>query len=155
VKLSLATAITAFAILAATIVCYFTIGRVIWWACDRLLETAMPLERERNLTLLFATNTAIGLVAGLACAYVAVQFVYSMKSTYFTREPIVPYLASALAVIAAFSELDQGPHSVPAWEVLRIDLGLFLVHHPVPLVVGLIAGMFIGHRIHSARTRAS
>ena len=148
--------LTGVVLSVATIVGYLTIGGVVWWACTRLRDTAMPLEeQEKNITLLLGSNFAIGLLAGLASAYIAVQIVYSMKSAYIVRAPIVPYLGAGVTAIVAFRYFDQGPYSVPAWEFLFIDFWLFLATAPVPAVIGLIAGTLLSYRAQANRVAAT
>jgi hypothetical protein len=145
-RFTLAATSSALAIVAATIFCYFTIGKAISWACNRLLETAMPFDRRGSPTMALSLDAAVNLLVGLACAYVAVQFIYTMKSVAFVRAPIVPYLASAAASIIAFFVVDQP---------LGIDIGLFPINPPLPLVVGLVAGCFIGYHVHASRSKTT
>jgi F0F1-type ATP synthase membrane subunit a len=143
-KSTLAATTSALAIVAATIFCYLTIGNAISWACNRLLQTAMPFDRPGNPAMALSLDAAINLLVGLACAYVAVQFVYTTKSVRLARAPIVPWLASASAAIIAFFAVDRPP---------GIDIGLFSINPPLPLVVGLVAGCFVGHRVHASRPK--
>ena len=132
---SLAAATSTLAIVAATLFCYLTIGKAISWACNRLLTTAAPFDRQGNPTLALSVDAGIDLLAGLACSYVAVQFVYTTKSVAFARLPVVPYLAAAFVAIIAYSVVDQP------------------INPPLPLMVGLVSGVFIGYRVHASPAR--